>query len=90
MIEVSPAPSAGPRPYRPWLAALLSFVFPGFGQAYAGKHGAALILALPVLMLGVAATVILTGALGGMRNNMLANDFLIGVLAVNGALLAWR
>ncbi len=90
MIDVSLAPSAGPRPYRPWLAALLSFVFPGFGQAYASKHGAALMLALPVLMLGVAATAILTGALGGMRNNMLANDFLIGVLAVNGVLLAWR
>jgi len=90
MIDASLAPSAGPRPYRPWLAALLSFVFPGLGQAYAGKHGVALILGLPVLTLGVVATAILTGAVGGMRNSMLASDFLIGVLAVNGVLLAWR
>jgi len=90
MIDVSPAPSAGSRPHRPWLAALLSFVFPGLGQAYAGKYGAALILGLPVLLLGVAVTAVLTGAVGGLRNSLLANDFLIGVLAANGVFLAWR
>ena len=90
MIDASPAPSAGSRPYRPWLAAVLSFVFPGLGQAYAGRYQAALLLAIPVLLLAAVTAAVLTGTIGGMRNSLLSNDFLLGVLTVNGALLAWR
>lgn len=90
MIDVSHAPAAGPRPHRAWLAALLSFVFPGLGQAYAGQTRAALLLAIPVILLVIAVLLLLTGALGGIRNSLLSNDFLVGVLVANGALLAWR
>lgn len=90
MIDASPVRSAGLRPHRAWLAALLSFIFPGLGQAYAGRLGMALLLALPVLLLGMAVSVVLTGAIGGLRNSVLSNDFLVGVLVANGVLVAWR
>lgn len=90
MIDASPAPTAGSRPYRPWLAALLSFVFPGLGQTYAGRAGAALLLALPVLLLGVAVTAVATGTIGAIRNSVLSSDFLVGVMALNAVLLVWR
>lgn len=90
MIDASPAHSAGSRPYRPWLAALLSFVFPGLGQAYAGRQRAAVVFGLPVLLLVVAATGLWMGALEGSRNSILSNEFLLGVLVANGLLLGWR
>jgi hypothetical protein len=40
-------------PHRPWLAALLSFVFPGAGQAYAGRWLPAAVLAIPAITLVV-------------------------------------
>jgi LCP family protein required for cell wall assembly len=90
MIDATPAPAAGSRPYRPWLAAVLSFVFPGLGQTYAGRYRAAVLLAIPVLLLGVGVAAVVSGAIGGIRNSLLSNDFLVGVLAANGALMTWR
>lgn len=79
----------GPRSARPWLAALLSFVFPGLGQAYAGQLRAALLLAAPVAILALAALAALNGV-GDVRNGLLSSSFLVAALALNIALFAWR
>jgi LCP family protein required for cell wall assembly len=83
MIDVS-------HPRRPALAALLSFVFPGLGQAYVGHRAMAVALAMPVtLLLGVAVAAV---ALAGdeLRNLLLSEAFLAGLVVLNLALLAWR
>ncbi|MEP7082427.1 MAG: hypothetical protein ABI841_05570, partial [Chloroflexota bacterium] len=46
------------RPHRLWLAALLSFIFPGLGQAYARRPRSAAIFAIPVVLLITAALVL--------------------------------
>lgn len=85
------APAASPAaPHHPWLGALLSFVFPGLGQAYLGRWRLAAAFALPVVVLVVATVAVATGWIGGLRNSLLASGFLIGVLVVNAGLLAWR
>jgi LCP family protein required for cell wall assembly len=90
MIDASPARTAGPRPHRPWLAAVLSFVFPGLGQAYAGRPRAAVVLAVPPVVLGVVAAAVVGGRISGIGNGLFSSDFLVAVLAVNGGLFAWR
>ena len=47
----------------PAIAAFLSFLFPGLGQAYLGERRLAVILALPVLILILAG--VLAVAIGG-------------------------
>jgi len=79
------------RPRRPIaaLAAILSFVFPGLGQAYAGERGLAAVFAAPVvlLLIGVGAVVALVGQL---RNDILSPTFLLGVVVLDFILMAWR
>ena len=77
-------------PHRPWLAALLSFVVPGLGQAYAGRWRTAAILAAPILGLAAVVAGTLTGALTQVREALFAREVLTGVLVLNGVLLAWR
>lgn len=78
------------RPHRPWLAAVLSFIFPGLGQAYAGKPRMAAIFAIPVVLL-ITVGLVLIGMLGEtLRNGLLSSAFLVGVLAIDVLLLAWR
>ncbi len=86
--DVAPA-SVASRPHRPWLAALLSFAFPGLGQAYAGRPRDAVLFAVPVLLLALAAAAVVTGVAGD-RNDVLSPEFLTVVLVVNVVLLAWR
>jgi polyisoprenyl-teichoic acid--peptidoglycan teichoic acid transferase len=90
MIDASSSPSADSRPSRPWLAALLSFLFPGLGQAYVGRSRAALAFALPVLALAAVAGAGLLGVFDLPRNTLLSTGFLLAVLLGNGALFAWR
>lgn len=90
MSQDSAAPEAGYRPHRPWLAALLSFLIPGLGQAYAGRPLLGLLLALPAVVLVGIVIAIATDQLGGLRNSIFATEFLIAVLVVNGLMLAWR
>ena len=52
MTEHAAAPESGELRHRPWLAALLSFVIPGMGQAYAGRPMLGLVMALPILLAG--------------------------------------
>jgi LCP family protein required for cell wall assembly len=79
-----------PRQRHPVVAALLSFLFPGLGQAYAGDRRLAAVLALPVLAL------ILIGfgafALGGRQtlNSLFSSSFLTALVALDVALLVWR
>jgi LCP family protein required for cell wall assembly len=79
-----------PRQRRPALAAFLSFLFPGLGQAYAGDRRLAALLALPVLAL--IATGIIAFALGGRQalNSLLSASFLSALIALDVALLGWR
>lgn len=78
------------RPHRPWLAALLSFIFPGLGQAYARKPRTAAIFAIPVV-LAITVALALFGVLGGARfNGLLSSRFLFAVLGTNLLFFAWR
>jgi anionic cell wall polymer biosynthesis LytR-Cps2A-Psr (LCP) family protein len=74
----------------PTLAAALSFLLPGLGQAYVTRYRAALLFALPVLLLAAVATAALLLFGDRLRNELLSHRFLIGLLIVNLALLVWR
>lgn len=78
------------RPHRPWLAAALSFLFPGAGQAYAGQGRAAAIFALPIVVLVGLAALVLVSPLELPRNAILSTRFLIAVLLLNALVFAWR
>lgn len=89
MVEDAPVSSVAARAPRPWLAAVLSFAFPGLGQAYSGRPRDALLFALPVLVLVVAAGALAMG-LTGDRNSLFSPTFLAAVMILNGVLLVWR
>jgi polyisoprenyl-teichoic acid--peptidoglycan teichoic acid transferase len=80
----------GPTRHRPWLAAVLSFIFPGLGQAYAGKWRPAFVFAVPVVLLLTTALLLVGVLRDSVRNGLLSSDFLTGVLVVNVLLLLWR
>jgi polyisoprenyl-teichoic acid--peptidoglycan teichoic acid transferase len=90
MGEQTSTDPVGERPHRPWLAAVLSFVLPGAGQAYAGRLRAAAILALPMLVLIVLGAAVIVGALELTRNTILSTRFLIAVLVLNVIVFGWR
>jgi polyisoprenyl-teichoic acid--peptidoglycan teichoic acid transferase len=90
MSDASAAPDTRARPHRPWLAAVLSFVVPGLGQLYAGHPVLALVFVLPILLLALVIIGIVGGTLGGVRNSLFSSEVLVGVLVLNGAILAWR
>lgn len=70
-------------------AAVLSFVFPGFGQAYNRQYLLAWVLALPVLILiAVVAAAVL--APGSFLSRLLDTRVLLGLIVLDAALLAWR
>ncbi len=77
-------------PHRPWLAALLSFVVPGLGQAYAGRWRIAAVLAAPIIALAVVVIGTLSGALTQVREALFDREVLTAILVGNGILLAWR
>jgi LCP family protein required for cell wall assembly len=77
-------------PRNPALAATLSFIFPGLGQAYAGYPAMAALLAAPIVLVAVAAAVGFGVYGDAFRNNILSAQFLIGLLALNVVFLFWR
>jgi LCP family protein required for cell wall assembly len=92
MIEPMSNRTAAAVPRSPFAAAFLSFLFPGLGQAFAGRYVRALALAaIPLLLIAL-----LGGALANdaTRNRLLVNltspTVLLAVLALNLALLAYR
>ena len=48
MVEASQVLARTLGPHRPWLAALLSFILPGLGQAYAGRRRLSVLFVAPV------------------------------------------
>ena len=84
-----PVNPSSPNP-RASLAALLSFVFPGLGQAYNGQSRLAWLLAAPILFLvGAVIVVILTGP-SRLFGRLFDYRFLIGLIVLDLVLLAWR
>src|SRR5919106_207110 len=90
MSQDSAALEVGTRSHRPWLAAVLSFLVPGMGQAYAGRPLLGLLLALPAILVVAAVAGIATGQIAGWRNSLFASEFLVAVLVANALVLAWR
>ena len=90
MVEAAYGAKDEPRHPRAWLAALLSFFFPGLGQAYGGHRALAVIFSAPVVGLILAVLAIWNGFGGPLRNNLLSSGFLFAVIAGNFALLCWR
>ena len=72
------------------LAALFSFVLPGLGQAYNGQSGLAWILATPVLLLILVGGAALLFSGSTLIARMVDTRFLIGLIVLDVALLAWR
>jgi LCP family protein required for cell wall assembly len=85
--------SSSPRPRsdrRAALAALLSFAFPGIGQAYNGQPRLAWVLAGPAILLIALTAFAATVARSDLLVHLLDLRFLVGLIVLDGALLAWR
>lgn len=78
------------RPRHPALAATLSFIFPGLGQAYAGQRELAVLFSAPVILLVLGG--LLAGSMLGdeLRDRLFSSSFLVALLALDVILLAWR
>jgi TM2 domain-containing membrane protein YozV len=87
VIDPVRAPSPNPRAS---LAALLSFLFPGLGQAYNGERGLAGLLATPILLLVVAIVAILLLSPSRLFGRLFDYRFLIGLIVLDLVLLGWR
>ena len=72
------------------LAAFLSFLFPGLGQAYNGESWLAWLLAAPVLVLVAAVVFVLLIDTPQLLARLFDVRFLIGLIVLDLALLAWR
>ena len=71
-------------------AALLSFLFPGVGQAYNGQWALAGLLALPVLLIvGLAALLVMRDG-SAVVSRFLDARLLIALIVLDLALLGWR
>ncbi len=82
----------GPRPSGPRaaLAAFLSFLFPGLGQAYNGEAWLALLLAVPIATLvGLGGLVVAAGS-SQLLARLFDVRFLIGLIVMDVVLLGWR
>jgi len=79
-----------PQPRNAGLAALLSFLFPGLGQAYAGARRAAVAFAAPVLLLVLGLLTARLLLIDHLRNDLFSAGFLTAALIVNIALMGWR
>ncbi len=89
MLELSGPDRAVAHGRRPSLAAVLSFLVPGLGDAYLGRIHAAAIFALPVALL-VLAILLILGGFVELRRTLLSSEFLVGVGVANVALFLWR
>lgn len=74
----------------PAAAALLSFVFPGLGQAAAGRRRRGLIVALPALGVGAATVAVLLFARHQISDALFAENIVTALLVVNVVILAYR
>jgi LCP family protein required for cell wall assembly len=79
-----------PSPRHSTLAAFLSFLFPGLGQAYAGNRRLAALFALPVAILILAALLVVIAGGREVLNSFLSASFLTALIGLDIALMAWR
>jgi LCP family protein required for cell wall assembly len=77
-------------PHRPWLAALLSFILPGLGQAYAGRRRMAVLFVAPIAAIVLIALAAWGGAIGELRNSILSSGVLAAVGFANALVFMWR
>lgn len=82
-----PEPRANPRAS---LAAFLSFLMPGLGQAYNGQSALAWVLIGPMLVLAVVGVAAVFAVGSGLLSRLLDVRFLIGLIVLDVALLGWR
>ncbi|MBA3587541.1 MAG: LCP family protein, partial [Chloroflexi bacterium] len=71
-------------------AALLSFVFPGGGQAYNGQWALASLLAVPVMLLILLGVVVWALGGSGTMSRLFDSRVLIALIVLDTALLGWR
>lgn len=86
---IDPLIPPAPNPRAP-LAALLSFLFPGLGQAYNRERGLAWLLAVPMLILIGAIVAILLLSPSRLFGRLFDYRFLIGLIVLDAVLLGWR
>jgi LCP family protein required for cell wall assembly len=79
-----------PRDPRATLAAFLSFLFPGVGQAYNGDRRLAAMLAAPIALLVLLGILAVAFARNSLFIRLLDVRFLIGLIVLDGVVLAWR
>ncbi|MGZ8562563.1 MAG: LCP family protein, partial [Candidatus Limnocylindria bacterium] len=73
------------------LAAVLSFIWPGLGQGWAGARRRALLFAVPMMLLAVAAVVaLMLEGRGRSFGLLLQPSVLLGLFALNLVVLAYR
>jgi polyisoprenyl-teichoic acid--peptidoglycan teichoic acid transferase len=72
------------------LAAFLSFLFPGLGQAYNRERTLAAVLAAPVVLLVVLIGSAVVAAQSSLLSRLLDIRFLAGLMVLDVALLGWR
>jgi LCP family protein required for cell wall assembly len=84
------SPSARPVDPRAAAAAFLSFVVPGFGQAYNGRWRLAALLAFPVLLVVALGIAMLVANPAGGLGRLLDVRILLALVVLDLALLGWR
>jgi polyisoprenyl-teichoic acid--peptidoglycan teichoic acid transferase len=81
---------ARPSDPRSAAAALLSFLFPGIGQAYNGQWALASLLAIPVLLMVGLGVLVAALAGEGIVSRLLDARVLVALIVLDVALLGWR
>jgi polyisoprenyl-teichoic acid--peptidoglycan teichoic acid transferase len=71
-------------------AALLSFLFPGVGQAYNGQWALASLLAAPVLLTGMLGVLVVGMGGSGVVSRLLDARVLVALIVLDVSLLGWR
>ena len=82
--------STRPSDPRSAAAALLSFIFPGAGQAYNGQWALASLLAIPVLLLGILGLFVVVLGGSGVLGRLLDAQVLVAFIVLDLTLLGWR
>ena len=91
-MEYRSAPSGDPAESgrRASLAAFLSFVFPGLGQAYNGQRGLAWLLAGPMIVLVAGIGLVMLAGSSQLLAKLFDLRFLLALIVLDAIVLAWR
>ena len=71
-------------------AALLSFIFPGVGQAYNGQCALAALLAVPVVLIGIFGVLVVVVDGSDVVSRLLDARVLVALIVLDVTLLGWR